>query len=205
MPELTDYMITNGVPENLLGLILMVPIAATIIAFLREIVGIKGFGIYTSLIIGFAFLGTGIVNGLIIFALILLAGTFTRLFIKHLRILYLPRMAIVLSGVAFAIFLMFVVAAFYKQTDFLSISLLPIVIMIILVENFIAAQIERGPQTAITLTVETLLLPIMTSFFICALSAMNTSVSIDIPAILNTTITMGRSSSPPPIALRTRL
>jgi len=151
-------MILSGVPKELIGLILMLPIVATLIAFSREIIGVKGFGIYTSLIIAYAFVGTGLVNGVIIFTLILVSGTLMRLFIKGPRLLYLPRMAIILSGVAFTIFLMFIVAAFYRETSFLKISFFPIIIMITLVENFITAQIERGPQTAITLTIETLIL-----------------------------------------------
>lgn len=158
MPELTQYMILSGVPKELIGLILMLPIVATLIAFSREIIGVKGFGIYTSLIIAYAFVGTGLANGVVIFALVLISGTLMRLFIRHFRLLYLPRMAVVLTGVAFTIFLMFIVAAFYHQTEFLKISLFPIIIMIPLVEKFIGAQIERGSQAAITLTVETLVL-----------------------------------------------
>lgn len=158
MPELTQFMVLNGVPLELIGLILMLPIVATIIAFSREVIGIKGFGVYTSLIIGFAFLGTGLISGFIIFAVVLSSGTLMRILIKHLRLLYLPRMAMVLSAVAFTIFLMFMTAAFLHETQFLKISLFPIIIIISLVEKFIAAQIERGPRTAITLTVETLAL-----------------------------------------------
>lgn len=166
MPELTQYMIINRVPEELIGLILMLPIVATIIAFSREVIGVKGFGIYTSLIITYAFVGTGLTNGVIIFALVLVSGTLVRLYIKRLRLLYLPRMAIVLSVVAFTIFLMFVAAAFYRQTEFLKISFFPIIIMVPLVEKFIGAQIERGPQTAITLTLETLILASLSYFII---------------------------------------
>lgn len=165
MPELTQYMIVSGIPKELIGLILMLPIVATLIAFSREIIGVKGFGIYTSLIIAYAFVGTGLVNGAIIFTLVLISGTFMRLFIRRFRLLYLPRMAIVLTGVAFTLFFMFIVAGIWRQTDFLKISLFPIIIMIPLVEKFIGAQIERGPQTAITLTVETLVLASL-SFFI---------------------------------------
>jgi len=158
MPELTQFMVLSGVPRELIGLILMLPIVATIIAFSREVIGIKGFGVYTPLIIGFAFVETGLINGIIIFAVVLASGTLMRILIKHLRLLYLPRMAMVLSAVAFTIFLMFLAAAFLRETQFLKISLFPIIIIVSLVEKFIAAQIERGPRTAITLTAETLAL-----------------------------------------------
>ncbi len=165
MPELTQYMITSGVPRELIGLVLMLPLIATFVAFSREIIGVKGFGIYTSLIIAYAFVGTGLASGVIIFMVVLLSGTLVRLVVRRFRLLYLPRMAIVLTGVAFTLFFMFIVAAFYREIVVLNISLFPIIIMIPLVEKFISAQIERGAQTAITLTIETLALASL-SFFI---------------------------------------
>ncbi len=57
-------MINQGVSEEAIILLLMLPIVATIIAFSRQVIGIKGFGIYTPLIISFAFLATGLKYGL---------------------------------------------------------------------------------------------------------------------------------------------
>ncbi len=56
MSQLITYMVAQGVPKETVVLILMLPIVATIIAFARQVIGVKGFGIYTSLIITFAFL-----------------------------------------------------------------------------------------------------------------------------------------------------
>lgn len=159
MQELTQFIIERGIPTDTVILILMLPVVATLIAAAREIIGIKGFGIYTSLIISFAFVRTGLTYGILIFILVLLTGTFLRFVIKQARILYLPRMAIILTGVAFAIFLLFFWAAFFRQNDFIiqaEFFIFPIIIMITLVEKFIAAQIERGEGSAVILTLETL-------------------------------------------------
>jgi len=74
----------------------MLPVVATVIAFFRHIIGIRGFGIYTSLILSFAFVEAGLEYGLIIFFLVLLAGTLARILISKLHLAYLPRMASVL-------------------------------------------------------------------------------------------------------------
>jgi len=140
-------------PQETTILLLMFPVIATAIAFLRQVIGIKAFGIYTPLIMTFAFLSTGIKQGMIIFLVVLLSGTLARILVKKLRLLYLPRMAIVLSLVVGVIFLLFWI---YKDLSYLSIF--PILIIITMVEKFVAAQIERGFKTALWLSIETLFL-----------------------------------------------
>jgi len=157
-------MINQGIPQETVILLLMLPIAATIIAFARQIIGIKGFGIYTPLIISFAFSATGLKYGLAFFITILLVGTSMRLLAKRFRLLYLPRMAIVLTTVAIAILALFSLGAYAGRTGLITASIFAILIMITLVEKFVAAQIERGAKKAIILTIETLALSVICYF-----------------------------------------
>ena len=154
-------MTSHGVSEEAVILLLMLPIVATIIAFARQVIGIKGFGIYTPLIISFAFLATGLKYGLAFFIIIILVGTLTRLAVKRFRLLYLPRMAIVIIAVAVSILLVFLEGAYSERNGLTAASIFAVIIMITLVEKFIASQIERGRKEAITLTIETLLLSII--------------------------------------------
>ncbi len=154
-------MINQGVPRETVVLLLMLPIVATIIALARQIIGIKGFGIYTPLIIAFAFLATGLKYGLALFMTILLVGTLIRLLVKKLRLLYLPRMAIVLTSVALAILFVFLEGAYSGRKGLITASIFAVLIMVTLVEKFIVAQIERGARGAIILTSETLLLSVI--------------------------------------------
>ena len=156
-----NYLLNNGVPQETIILILMLPIIATIIAFSRQIIGIKTFGIYTPLIITFVFLAIDIRYGIIVFITVLLAGSLVRIILKRFRFLYLPRMAILVIIVALIILLMFGESAYSQRTEFIGTSIFPILIMIILVEKFISAQIEKGARTAILLTIETLIIAII--------------------------------------------
>lgn len=169
MSFITQYMINQGVPQETVVLLLMLPIVATIIAFGRQVIGIKGFGIYTPLIISFAFLATGLKYGLVFFMTILIVGTLIRLLAKRFRLLYLPRMAIVLTTVALAILVLLLAGAYSGRVGLVAASIFAILIMITLVEKFIAAQIERGAREAIMLTSETLILSII-SFWIISWS-----------------------------------
>ena len=136
----------------------MLPIIGTIIAFSRQVIGIKGFGIYIPLLLTLSFLNIGLKYGLLMFIIILLLGTGLRLLLKKPRLLYLPRIAIILTLITLAVFLIL-------QINFLnkiySKNILSVLIMIALLEKFISTQIERGRRGAFILTSETIGLSIL--------------------------------------------
>lgn len=161
MSTITQYLINQGgIPQEGLVLILMLPIAITIITLSRQIIGIKGFDIYTPLLIAFSFLAIGLKYGLIILFAAVLTGTILRLFIKKFRLLYLPRMAIIIIAIATLTLAAFYSSAYLKQ-NFIPSSIFAVVIIIILIEKFLAAQIERGARRAAVLTAETAVLSII--------------------------------------------
>lgn len=164
MSVLVDYMINQGVPVNTVLLILLLPIVATIFAFARQVIGIKAFGIYTPSIITLAFLAIGLPYGLLIFLVVLLAGSGTRYILKHLRLLFLPRMAIVLTAVTLAVVGLLALAARFDQQALIVASIFPILVIIALVEKFVTAQIEKGVWDATRLSIETLVLAIVAYF-----------------------------------------
>lgn len=159
---LLTFFLNSGVPFETIKLILMLPIIATFIAFLRQVAGIKAFGIYTPLLVTFAFLATnGLRYGIVIFITIILIGMLMRIALKSFRLLYLPRVAIMLTVVAISILLMLALGGSMRRTGLASVSIFPILIMVTLVEKFIAVQIEKGDRAAIILASETLVISIL--------------------------------------------
>lgn len=159
--SLVNYFIHQGVPLETVTLLLLFPIIVTMIAFFRQVIGIKAFGIYTPSIVIFAFLATGIKYGLMLFVSVIIVGMISRTLLKKLRILYLPRVAITLSIVAFAMLAILVFGGSLKRTGLASVSIFPLVIMIAIVEKFVATQIEKGNKTALFLALETLLIALI--------------------------------------------
>ncbi|MFA6386838.1 MAG: 7TM domain-containing protein [Candidatus Paceibacterota bacterium] len=157
---IVSYFVNQGVPLVTAILLLMFPIIATMIAFLRQVVGIKAFGIYTPSIIIFAFFATGIKYGVALFVSVILVGMAVRFILKRFRMLYLPRIAITLSTVALAMLVMLALGGSLQRTGLAAVSIFPLLIMITLVEKFIATQIEKGNKTAFYLALETLVISI---------------------------------------------
>lgn len=98
----------------------------------------------------------------------------------------MPRMAIVLTIVSLTIFAVFVIGGYFEKTGLLAISIFPIIVMIILTEKFVEVQIEKGNKTAIRLTLETLILSIV-SYYIVSWESFKTII-LAFPEIILLTI-----------------
>ncbi len=159
-----NYMANNGVPVNSLYLILMLPVLATIVAATRQLVGIKAFGIFVPTVLALSFLGTGLKYGVTIFLSLVLVGSIARLLVRKIKIMYLPRMAIVLSLLAFSIFGMLFLGTVFNKTGFIAVSVFPILIMTVITEHFVTSQVEQGWKSAFKLTIETLALSLIGYF-----------------------------------------
>ncbi|PIU77858.1 MAG: hypothetical protein COZ28_00845 [Candidatus Moranbacteria bacterium CG_4_10_14_3_um_filter_44_15] len=162
MNQFITLALANGIPLDTLVLVLILPIIVTVIAFFRQVIGIKAFGIYTPAIITFALLATNQIKyGITIFVTVIVVGTLTRFILKRARLLYLPRVAIMITIVGFSILLLLFVGGTFNRTGLASVSIFPILIMITLVEKFVAVQIEKGGRAAVILAFETLLISII--------------------------------------------
>lgn len=162
--SLINFIVAQGVPIQTISLLLMLPIIATLVAFFRQVIGIKAFGIYTPSIITFALIAfdpNGIKYGIAIFASVILVGMVSRLILKHFRLLYLPRVAITLSIVSLAILGILILGGSLQRTGLASISIFPLLIMITLSEKFVATQIEKGNRVAFILAIETLIISVI--------------------------------------------
>ena len=166
MSDIIQLIASQGVSIETIYLILALPFVATLIAAFRQLVGIKSFGIYTPLVLTFAFWAIGIKYGIAIFLVIFLTGTAVRYILRNFRLLYMPRMAIVLTVISLAILTLLATGGYLNKSGLASTSILPILILITLIEKFISTQVEKGFRTATFLSIETLIISIAGFYFI---------------------------------------
>lgn len=152
--------VETGVPVNTIVLILLLPILIAVIAALRHLVGVRGFGIFTPTMISVALYATGIIPGLFIFFSILLMTNFGRFVLKKIkiRIHYLPRMALLFWFISLAVLLAVIIAPLFGWREVALVSIFPILILILLSEAFIDVQKGRSLREAVRITAETLFL-----------------------------------------------
>src|SRR5205085_10267947 len=94
---LVTYMLTHGVSSQAVVLLLLLPVIATILSFLKQVVGMTTFGLFAPSIIALSFLALGWWVGLLFLAFIVSTGYATRAVMRKWHILYIPKMAIILA------------------------------------------------------------------------------------------------------------
>jgi len=152
------WAVAQGVPANTITLILLFPLIAMIIATSRHILGLRGFGIYIPAVLSVAFVSTGIINGIIIFSIIVAVTMIAKAVLKKTVMPYLPRTALVLWFVSIGILGLLLISPLLPLSTLMAISIFPILILILLSENFLEAQASAKPLQAFTLTIETIFL-----------------------------------------------
>jgi hypothetical protein len=90
----TDWIITNGVSQQMLELLIAVTILATLVSVARYIIGTKTYGIYAPIILAIAYSYTGLKYGLSITLVVILASLLSYTILKKIRMHYIARIAV---------------------------------------------------------------------------------------------------------------
>lgn len=185
--------VENGLPANIVVLIILFPIIASIIAGSRHLIGLQGFGVYIPAVLSVAFVSTGIITGLGIFIIVLLASILFRSLLKRMKLQYLPRTALMLWGVSLVVLLLLVGSTLVNLYDFISISIFPLLIIMLLTENFMESQLTVSRSKAFNLTLETIFLAVICSLIISSelvqqTVIVNPEITILVVAIFNIVI-----------------
>lgn len=158
--------VNGGVQPNVLVLLLLFPLVVTMIAASRHIIGLRGFGVYIPAVLSIALASTGVVEGLTLFLAIAATAVLAKKLMRKLSLPYLPRTALMLWTVSLGIFGLMVLAPFINLITLMSVSIFPILILVLLAENFLDAQARTKQSEALMLTLETLGLAVIASFFL---------------------------------------
>jgi len=158
--------VAKDVPVNTVVLILLFPLVVAIVAAARHLIGMRGVGILTPALLSVAFLATGVWSGVILFLVILSVATVARIILKHLKLQYLPRLALLLWIVSGSVFLALWGASIFNVVGVVSVGIFPILILMLLAETFIDIQQGRSGKEARDLILETFLLAILISLLL---------------------------------------
>ena len=130
--------------QNLFKGILLLPIGALIVVFLRVIIGIKCSGTFMPILIATSFIQTELLNGLIGFLLIVSTGLLIRSYLSHLNLLLVSRISAVVIVVIGIIVLFTIIAFRLGLTEALTITFFPMIIMAWTIERMSILWEEEG-------------------------------------------------------------
>jgi len=158
---LINQAIFRCVSEETIILLILLPLVASAVAAARHLLGFRGFGILIPTAIAVTFVVTGISTGIFVFLTILAVATLARWLLKKLRLHYLPRMALLLWFVTLVVLALIIAAPFFELQELTAISIFPIIILILLFEDFIGVQIGKSFREAVRLTTETIIIALL--------------------------------------------
>lgn len=168
MSFFVNFLIDEGVPSNTVVLILLLPLIATLIAVMRQVVGLPTFGVYTPTLMTLTFYFLGFQFGLLTFAVVVIVGFLARMLLKRFRMMYVPRMSLVLTFVALSIFALLIFTIYFDlfEPEFVTFAIFPMLVMSTLAEKFVSIQTGKGFMTALKLLFQVLIVSLVAFFFV---------------------------------------
>ncbi len=147
-------VIERGLSANMLVLLLLLPVVASLVAFSRHVIGLTGFSIYAPTGLAIVLLSTGILPGIILFAVMLLVGLVGKWIISFLKLEFVPRSAMLLWSVSLGLFAAILLSSFVPSLSAFRVDIFPLLLLVLLAEDFMAPQgglkwgviIERSMQ-----------------------------------------------------------
>lgn len=153
--------VNKGVSANTIVLILLFPLVAGLIAAARHIIGLTGFGIFVPAMLSVAFVATSIEVGIAMFAVVFFTASLAAKLTKKLRLQYLPRMALMMWLVSVAVLAVLLGGVNINLGSLSAVSIFPIIILMLLTENFIEVQSGKSGREAIRVMIQTLVMAII--------------------------------------------
>jgi len=153
--------VSKGVSANTIVLVLLFPLVAGLIAAARHLIGLTGFGIFVPAMLSVAFVATGIKVGIIMFAVVFLGASLARKATEKLKLQYLPRMALMMWLVSALVLAVLLSAVNINLGSLSAVSIFPILILMLLSENFIEVQTGKSRHEATLVMLQTIVMAII--------------------------------------------
>ena len=153
--------VDKGVSANTIVLVLLFPLVAGLIAAARHLIGLTGFGIFVPAMLSVAFVATGIKVGIIMFAVVFFGASLARKATERLKLQYLPRMALMMWLVSALVLAVLLGAVNINLGSLSAVSIFPILILMLLSENFIEVQTGKSRHEATLVMVQTIVMAII--------------------------------------------
>lgn len=157
---LVQHAVRAGVPANTLILILLVPFLATFVAFIRHILGFPSLEMLVPVTLSITLIATGLTAGMILLLTILIASFCSRIILKRIRIMLIPKMALSLLVVSLFVLLALIASASAEILIVKQLSIFPVLLFIILSDKIVALQLGRSWKEITSITAMTIIIGI---------------------------------------------
>jgi hypothetical protein len=130
-----------------LEVLLLLPAAVLVAAIFRNLIGLRTFGVFMPILIALSLRKTDLASGLVLVTSVTCAGVLGRLLLDQLRLLFVPRLCLLLCLVVLLVTGLAQIGYAFEGRGFMSGLLFPIVILSILIERISVTTLEEGLES----------------------------------------------------------
>ncbi len=145
-----------GIPANTIVLILLIPVLATIVTFVRVIVGLPSLEMLVPIVLVYAFVAVGVTAGLIILGAVVLAAFVSRTLLRSVPIMFFPKRSLSHLFLAFFVFAALTVAIILDIPSIRDVSIFPVLILTLLGDSIVSVQLHKTFRETATITAVTI-------------------------------------------------
>lgn len=147
-----------GIPANTIVLLLLIPVIATLVTFVRVIIGLPSLEMLVPIILSFAFVAVGIVTGLIIVTAVICASFLSRALLKHASIMFFPKRSLSLLILSLFVFASLTIAIMLDVQSIKALSIFPVLILTLLGDSIVTVQLRKPIGETVIITAVTIAL-----------------------------------------------
>jgi len=151
-----QYAVRKGVSASTVTFILMLPFLATLVAFVRHIIGLPSLEMFVPIALAITLVATGLAAGFALLVTILLASLVSRFVLKKIRIMQLPKMALSTFVVSLFVFIALIISGAIEAQVMTQLSIFPILIFIFLSDKIVALNLVASTKETIIITAITI-------------------------------------------------
>jgi hypothetical protein len=145
-----------GIPANTIVLIFLVPVIATLVTFVRVIIGLPALEMLVPIVLAFAFVAIGITAGVIILGAVVLASFVSRALLRRVPIMYFPKRSLSHMLLAFFVFAALTLAIILEIESIKDLSIFPVIILTLLGDSIVSVQLRKTVRETMLITTVTI-------------------------------------------------
>jgi hypothetical protein len=150
-----------GVPANTIFLILLTPLLALFVSFVRVVIGLPTLDMLVPIALSFALVAVGLALGLLVFGAVLFASYIAKRSLFKLKIMFYPKRSLSMVILSIAVFAALSIGVILEFDRILSVSIFPILILMLLGDMVVSVQLHKSPSETLIISASTLLIGVI--------------------------------------------
>jgi len=157
-PQLWPLLNQTGLPLHLLRGLLLLPIVAVVIGILRNVIGLKTFGVFLPALIALGLTNVNLGWGLIAFLTVILVVAILHFPLEKFGLLHTPKLVIMMTVVVITLLSLSLLGTQNQWTALSQTILLPVIVLSITAERFAKTLVEEQLPDALKMLGSTFLI-----------------------------------------------